>query len=133
MRTGGCACGAVRFIVRGAPVRAGLCHCMTCRKAHGSAFNPFVVYRREQVAMTGNIRYWQNSARYQRAFCPVCGSRIMASFDDTDEIELSLGSFDDPGVIAPHYESGVIRREPWLPALPVRQNDRDPPEEGDHG
>jgi hypothetical protein len=43
---GGCACGAVRFAVRGAPVRAGLCHCLTCRKAHAAAFNPFVVYLR---------------------------------------------------------------------------------------
>jgi len=53
IRIGGCACGAVRFAVRGAPVRVGLCHCLRCRKAHASAFNPFAVFRREQLTVSG--------------------------------------------------------------------------------
>lgn len=121
---GGCACGEVRFRITGAPLRTGLCHCLTCRKAHGAAFNPFVVYRREQVELRGTISWWQDSASYRRGFCPACGSRVVAEVHGSDEVELSLGSFDAPGLAIPEYESWTIRREPWLDALPVTQFER---------
>lgn len=118
-RTGGCACGAVRFVARGEPLRVGLCHCMTCRKAHASAFNPFVIFRAEQVEITGEIRAWESSPGYRRWFCPACGSRIYGG--DGTEYELSVGGFDEPGLFAPDYESWIVRREPWQPPLKVPQ------------
>lgn len=120
---GGCACGAVRFAVAGEPIRAALCHCMTCRKAHASAFNPFIVFKREQVELTGALASWKSSAHYDRRFCPMCGSRLAGFDDDGDEIELSLGSFDEVGVFGPQYESWVERREPWLKPLDLPQNE----------
>jgi hypothetical protein len=41
------------------------------------------------------------------------------------EIELSLGSFDSPGVITPQYESWTVRREPWLTPLHAPQYSHD--------
>lgn len=120
---GGCACGAVRFATRGEPLRAGLCHCMTCRKAHGAAFNPFVVFARQRVEVEGELRGWASSAGYERRFCPACGSRVMGV--NGEEVELSLGSFGEPGRFEPQYESWVIRREPWLAAMVVPQHERD--------
>lgn len=38
-----------------------------------------------------------------------------------DEIEISLGSLDEPGALSPQYESWIARREPWLAALDVPQ------------
>jgi hypothetical protein len=121
--TGGCACGAVRFSVRGAPLRAGLCHCMTCRKAHAAAFNPFLVFDPAQVEIAGELRAWRSSAGYERRFCPACGSRVLGV--NGDEVELSVGSFDEPALFAPEYESWTIRREPWLRPLDVPQHDRE--------
>ncbi len=120
--TGGCACGAVRFTIRGAPVRAGLCHCLTCRKAHAAVFNPFVVYLREQVDIRGKLECWRSSPRFERLFCPACGSRVIGGDVGGAEVEISLGSFDEPGQVTPAYESWVIRREPWLKPLDVPQN-----------
>ena len=102
-RTGGCACGAVRFTIFGDPVRGGLCHCMTCRKAHASAFNPFMVFTEEQVEITGEIMPWESSPGYVRWFCPRCGSRVVGGAEG--EQEISLGSFDEPGQFTPQYES----------------------------
>lgn len=123
--SGGCACGKVRFRVTGQPRRVGLCHCMTCRKAHATAFNPFAVFNRQDVELQGELKDWESSPGYSRRFCPVCGSRV-ASVRDT-EIELSLGSFDSTNVLAPRYETWIIRREGWLKPLDVPQHDRDAP------
>ena len=123
IRTGGCACGAVRFVARGEPLRVGLCHCLRCRKAHASAFYPFAVFRPDRVEVTGPLESWFSSPPYDDRFCPVCGSRVIAVLDG--EVELSLGSLDEPGELTPQYESWIIRREPWLPALDVPQFDRD--------
>jgi hypothetical protein len=125
LRTGGCACGAVRFQTRGEPDRAGLCHCMTCRKAHAAAFNPFVVFAADQVEVTGETASWESAPGYDRRFCPRCGARVFGGHGG--EYEISLGSFDTPAEFAPQYESWVIRREPWLPDLGLPRNDRDPP------
>jgi hypothetical protein len=43
-REGGCACGAVRYVAEGGPLRVGLCHCLTCRKRHGAPFNAFAAF-----------------------------------------------------------------------------------------
>lgn len=118
--SGGCACGAVRFIVRGEPDRFGLCHCMTCRKAHGAAFNPFVVFRAEQVEVTGAVKPWASSATFTRWFCPECGSRVFG--DGDGEYELNVGSFDETGLFTPQYEAWIGRREPWQPALDAPQH-----------
>lgn len=116
---GGCACGAVRLTVRGAPLRAGLCHCMTCRKAHASAFNAFVILAAEQVEVSGKLASWESSPGYVQQFCANCGSRVLGG--DGQEVEVSLGSFDQPGLFEPEYELWIGRREPWLAPLHVRQ------------
>lgn len=118
-RAGGCACGAVRFVAEGAPKRVGLCHCLTCRKAHAAAFNPFVVYDRAAVAITGESNAWESSPGYRRAFCPACGSRVWGG--NGAELEISLGSFDKPGEVAPEYECWTVRRETWLAPLDLPQ------------
>jgi hypothetical protein len=92
---------------------------MTCRKAHAAAFNPFVVYDRTAVDVVGETRVWQSSPGYGREFCPGCGSRVIGR--NGAEVEISLGSYDEPGEVTPAYESWIVRREPWLTALGVPQ------------
>ena len=109
----------VRFTARGAPLRVGLCHCLTCRKAHASAFNAFAIYSAHQVEARGDSASWQSSPGYDRHFCAKCGSGVFGR--DGEEVELSLGSFDQPGLFEPEYELWIGRREPWLAPLDVRQ------------
>ena len=101
IRTGGCLCGAVRFRTFGEPKRGGLCHCMTCRKAHAAAFNPFLVFDQGKVAVEGEMKAWENSPGYLRWFCPECGSRVIGG--NGDEVEVSLGSFDEAGGFTLQY------------------------------
>lgn len=101
---------------------------MTCRKAHASAFNPFLVFDPHDVTVTGEASAWESSPGYVRYFCPGCGSRVFAANrldDGVVEYEISLGSYDDVGRFAPQYESWTVRREPWLQALEMPQFIRD--------
>ena len=122
---GGCACGAVRFEAIREPLRVGLCHCMTCRKKHGSAFNPFVVFRFQDVLIAGSLRAWKSSDHAMRLSCEVCSSPIAYQEDEGVEIELHLGSFDETSLFAPLYENWVVHREDWLPHWGLRESATD--------
>jgi len=123
IRTGGCACGAVRFTTTGEPKRSGLCHCRTCQKAHGTPFYAFVVFARAQVEVTGPSASWQSTPAYDRRFCTHCGSRVAST--SVDEVELIAAQFDEPGLFPPQYESWTVRRVPWLAPLDLPQFERD--------
>jgi hypothetical protein len=110
---GGCNCGRVRIELRGEPVRAGLCHCLTCRKETGGAFMAFAVWDTSQVSVTGETRSW-TAATDHRHFCPACGSSLFATNDEDEEVEVRLGALDDaPSGLTPAYELWTPRREHW--------------------
>jgi hypothetical protein len=111
--SGSCACGQLTFQARGEPRRVGLCHCMTCRKISGSAFNAFVIFSADQVTIDGATASWSATGESQRCFCPRCGSQVFDR-DDGDEIEVKLGAFDEPNLFRPTYEAWRKRRESWL-------------------
>ncbi|HEU0029867.1 MAG TPA: GFA family protein [Kofleriaceae bacterium] len=120
VRSGGCACGAIRFHARGEPKRVAICHCMTCRKTHGAPFVAFVIFDEPNVTVEGSPAEWCATPTYHRCFCATCGSRVFGI--EAGEIELSLGAFDDVGVFTPQYEAWAVRREPWLPSFGVPQH-----------
>lgn len=116
-RTGGCNCGQVRYELQGKPLRTGLCHCETCRKFTGSAFSHYGVWAKDAVRITGDLGCWQVRAGGDR-FCRTCGSSLFTWTDVEDEIEVKLGTLDDPPHgLEPAYELWTVRREPWLPAV----------------
>lgn len=113
--TAGCLCGDVRLVATGAPYRVGVCHCLDCRKHHGALFNASAIFAREAVAVTGATRDYAG-----RHFCPRCGSSVFAR--SGDEVEVHLGAFDTPDAFIPTYELWTIRRESWLPPLPLERH-----------
>ena len=108
---GGCLCGRVRFVASGAPYRVGLCHCLDCRKHHGALFHASAIFPEKAVAVEGETGSYAG-----RFFCPHCGSPVFALTGD--EVEINLGSLDQPNQVAPTYELWTIRREAFLPAFP---------------
>ena len=117
--TGGCLCGALRIVASGRPDRVGLCHCMDCRKHHGALFHASAIFPQDAVKVDGETRAYQG-----RHFCPRCGSSVFSC--SGDEIEVNLGSLDQPNQQVPTYELWTVRRENWLPPFPLqRRYDRD--------
>lgn len=109
---GGCVCGDVRIVATGRPYRVGICHCLDCRKRHGSLFHTSAIFPGSAVTVTGETRDYHG-----HSFCPRCGSQVFAR--NGDEIELSVGALDEPDHFQPTYELWTIRREGWLPAFPL--------------
>ena len=108
--TGGCLCGDVRVEASGKPLRVGICHCLDCRKHHGSLFYAAAVFSAERVTVTGEVGEYEG-----RCFCKRCGSSVYAV--SGDEVEVHLGALDAPDVFVPEYELWCARREGWLPVF----------------
>ncbi|RYC32796.1 GFA family protein [Lichenibacterium minor] len=124
--TGGCLCGDLRFRTSGQPLRVGLCHCIDCRKHHGALFYAAAIFPEGSVEIEGEHRDFRG-----RHFCPTCGSSVFARVPG--EIEVHLGSFDEPDRFTPSYENWTARREAWLPPFPLvtsHERDRDGPDRG---
>ena len=115
---GSCACGQVRVEARGEPYRVGVCHCLTCRKAHGAPFNFYAVFSPEAVTVAGEVIEFASSENVRRYSCRSCGAPIYSNYGRNDEFYLYPGSFDEPGLFQPTYELWTRRREPWLPTFP---------------
>lgn len=106
--TGGCLCGNIRIEASGSPYRVGLCHCLDCRKHHGTLFHASAVFPDSAVTVTGEA-----SSYAGRFFCPRCGSSVFGR--SGDEVEVNLGALDAPDQFTPTYELWTVRREAWLP------------------
>ena len=121
--TGGCLCGDVRIIASGNPYRVGICHCLDCRKYHGALFHASAIFPEDAVTIEGATGEFAG-----RHFCPRCGSSVFGR--SVDEIEVNLGSLDQPDQLVPTYELWTIRRESWLPPFPLKgryERDRESP------
>jgi len=105
---GGCLCGSVRLQALGEPLRVGICHCLDCRKHHGALFHASAIYPGERVSTVGVTASFRG-----RFFCPKCGSSVYSC--SGSEIEIHLGSLDEPDQFKPTYELWTVRRERWLP------------------
>ncbi|MFB2552510.1 GFA family protein [Ensifer soli] len=113
--TGGCLCGDIRLVARGAPYRVGLCHCLDCRKHHGALFHASAIFPEDAVTVTGAPQSYAG-----RFFCPRCGGSVFARTGD--EVEVHLGALDAPDRLVPTYENWTVRRESWLPPFPLARH-----------
>ncbi len=117
--SGGCLCGKVRFVASGRPYRVGICHCLECRKHHGTLFHASAIFPQDAVVIDGEVRDYKG-----RFFCPECGSSVFSR--SGDEVEVNLGALDEIDQFRPTYELWTTRREGWLPVFPLtRRYERD--------
>ena len=113
--TGGCQCGAVRYVVTGSPERVHLCHCRMCQKASGGPFAALAPVRRSDFAWTrGSPAAFRSSSLSHRDFCAACGTPLTFRYDDSETISVTLGSLDRPQDVPPVRHYGIEGRVPWL-------------------
>ena len=119
MLNGSCACGQVRYEIRGeliGPIT--YCHCWRCRKHSGSSFGTTVGVKAEEfVLVSGNelMSSWESSPGVHRHFASCCGSPIYKQPDDAPGLfGFRLGTLDsDPRRMAAEHFS-VGSKAPWV-------------------
>ena len=118
--TGGCLCGALRYVAEGRPRYAGYCYCADCRKASGSGYMPFMGFPSSAVRFSGDTRQFVSRAarggEAVRNFCPLCGSLVFGGCAGRDlEHTIYAGSLDDPSSFEPRIAIFTRDRPSWAP------------------
>jgi hypothetical protein len=124
--TGGCACGAIRYEIVGAPLFQNHCQCLDCQYQSGTGHGSYLSFARQGVGQTGNASRWDqlgDSGHVKtRAFCPTCGSPVFMRFSAMPGLfTVHAASLDDPGRFQPQVVTYAVRAQPWDtldPALP---------------
>jgi hypothetical protein len=116
---GGCLCGAVRFRMTGAPTSTNICYCTQCQRQSGAPMPAFASCRSEQLSLdSGEPTSFRSSERAVRQFCGNCGSTLFWREAGNDEVDIFLGTFDDPSRLpAPRYAIWAAHRVAWLPEI----------------
>lgn len=113
---GGCLCGAIRYRIDGEPLSAGYCHCRMCQRAAGAPVVAWVAFRRDGFRwVKGEPARLQASARAVRRFCHDCGTALTFEYSaDTESVDVTIASLDDPTAAEPVYQIWTSARLPWL-------------------
>ena len=116
--SGGCLCGAVRYLCSGEPAMAGHCHCVDCRRSSGSGHSSHLAVPAGSLQVTGELRAYASPADsgniVERAFCPTCGAPVYSkNVGMPDLVFLRASSLDDPEVFAPQMVVYASRAPSW--------------------
>jgi len=118
---GRCACGAVRYRVRGQPEAGIVCHCKFCQRRLATAFAVVAYFEERNVEiLQGELTTWEHrsdeSDRWLRVeFCKQCGTTIT----HTAELRpgwraIAAGTFDDPDWFKIERHIWTRSARPWV-------------------
>ena len=99
--TGGCLCGSVRYEARPSHRDGYYCHCRMCQLAFGNTRAAYFNLRKSQVTWLTPPAFYVSSKIARRGFCRRCGSPLSFEFNDSEYMDLSVGSLDDPSAMKP--------------------------------
>jgi hypothetical protein len=124
--TGGCACGRIRYTAQVDDNEAYLCHCRMCQRATGSVSIAFKTLRKDAVAWSREPDWYVSSAIAHRPFCRECGASLGFAYPDSEKMDLTVASFDDPARFVPRHHFGAeSMHRAWLDTtgLPETRSD----------
>jgi hypothetical protein len=109
----------VRYTAEADPTSATVCHCRDCQKFTGSAFAALVRVPKEALTIEGTLKTFTSLGGsgnpILRHFCPECGSSIAEEPGTRPGmVILTVGTFDDPTIVAPAREIFRDDAVPWV-------------------
>lgn len=118
--TGGCLCGAVRYRLASVPFDTGWCHCRTCQLASGAPALVFTTVPIEDYVIEqgkNSVGAVKSSSFGERRYCTRCGTPLTIWVEhQSDTIDLTVATLDDPATTAPSFHIFYGSRIPWAAA-----------------
>ena len=118
---GHCACGAVRYRVRGQPALGMVCHCRFCQRRLGAAFAMIAYFEEQFVEITqGQLTSCEHrsdeSGRWLKMeFCSLCGTTICHTAEARPGYKgIAAGTFDDPDWFKIDRHIWARSARPWI-------------------
>lgn len=119
MIKGSCLCGAIEFEAEEIPGKIYNCHCSQCRKSHGAAFATQAFVRGATLRFIKGKEYLKEYKQFAenggiRAFCSICGSRLMNYLPDKNiYLSVALSSIDSSFEGKPVAHAFVGSKASW--------------------
>lgn len=115
---GGCACGAVRYVLRSAPIVVHACHCTDCQRLTGSAFVLNAWIEKDEVELLSgdlaSFAFTDEGRNNSVHFCPRCGTYLWTEYMPGFWF-VRVGTLDDPKAFPPDLHIFTRSKQPWLP------------------
>jgi hypothetical protein len=109
--TGQCLCGAITYECDGEIDTMTYCHCDTCRRVTGSAFNIGIGIPKDSLKVSGQVKSHTHTNGSIREFCPTCGSPTFTIGNQT--IWIRAGSLNNSDALQPTREVWTDLAVPW--------------------
>ena len=99
---GGCACGKVRYEVKGNPQVSAVCHCRYCQLRSGSAFGTLVYFSEENFKIiSGKCNTYkfisESGYNWTNQFCKTCATTLTSRLEiKPGHVGVAGGTFDPP-------------------------------------
>jgi hypothetical protein len=119
-RTGGCACGQLRYAAEGDPLVIHCCHCTFCQRETGSAFATNFLIEANRVTFSGEhetVLTASASGNGQRILrCPKCHVAVSSHYPGggDDFHFLRIGTMDERADLAPDIHIYTSTKQPWV-------------------
>jgi hypothetical protein len=120
VRTGGCACGTVRYRLSSDPLVVHCCHCLNCQRQTGSAFVINLVLESSRVELFSGeplaVDVPRDDGSTQRIYrCPDCQVALFSEYGGPALWFVRGGTLDDPAGVAPDVHIYTRSKLPWIP------------------
>ena len=120
-RTGGCACGAIRYQLDADPLIVHACHCLDCQRITGSAFVMNLWIEKKFVTAKGvepkSFTLRGGSGKDHTVyFCGDCGTYVWSDYRLVTVAcwFVRAGTLDDPSAVVPDIHIFTRTKLPWL-------------------
>lgn len=112
---GGCLCGHTRYLLEEAPTTLNDCHCLDCRRSSGAPYVTWgTVPRAKLKLLRGTLRTLPHANRV-RSWAACCGTHLFfADSAESETIDVTIASLDDPAPWAPTFAIWTEDRLPWV-------------------
>jgi len=118
---GGCACGAVRYRMTGAPMFVNCCHCRWCQRESGAAFALNAMIEADRVVLLKGAPAMvptpsASGGGQVFARCPDCHVALWSNYAGAGEAMrfVRVGTLDQPDRVPPDIHIYTASKQPWV-------------------